>query len=334
MKKARVVSCNNTKASTGNKNASRVFDKDNSSKPVSEKRRFVRLPQDHKWRKLSSAGIREVMVKKLAISPTLIGRIKPVNSGFALSPCSTEARDKILNAGNGFFLSGEKLEAATNWVSVLIPTVPAFIRKEQGVVEVSNTLLADKVERVYSVRSANLKLYGRNKAEAPHRTWMAFLSKAPRGSFKVFDESGVARPFKKQQPLEFCKRCNGHHPTKNCFRAPSCGNCGSTNHPKDLCMAVTKCRNCGGPHRSDSRRCLARHTRSGAPTKEQLKTYRQAGEREFQALLRAKAAEEFAATVESTNDNVISSQVTEPESNIENSLAPSVDNPTDDAMRL
>ncbi|KHJ30389.1 putative eka-like protein [Erysiphe necator] len=221
MKKARVVSCNNTQASTGNKNASRVFDKDNSSKPVSDKRLFVRLPQDHEWRKLSPAGIREVVVKKLAISPTLIGRIKPVNSGFALSPCSTKARDKIFNAGNGFFLSGAKLEAATNWVSVLIPTVPAFICKEQGVVEVSNTLLTDEVERVCSVRPAHLKLYGRNKAEAPHRTWMAFFSKAPRGSFKVFDESGVARPFKKQQPLEFCKRCNGHHPTKNCSRAPS-----------------------------------------------------------------------------------------------------------------
>ncbi|KHJ33173.1 putative eka-like protein [Erysiphe necator] len=106
MKKARVVSCNNTQASTGNKNASRVFDKDNSSKPVSDKGLFVRLPQEHEWRKLSPAGIREVVVKKLAISPTLIGRIKPVNSGFALSPCSTEARDKILNAGNGIFLSG------------------------------------------------------------------------------------------------------------------------------------------------------------------------------------------------------------------------------------
>ncbi|KHJ30786.1 putative eka-like protein [Erysiphe necator] len=151
------------------------------------------------------------------------------------------------------------------------------------------------------MRPAHLKLYGRNKAEAPHRTWMAFFSKAPSSSFKVFDESGVARKFKKQQPLDFCKRCNGHHPTRNCSRAPSCGNCGSTNHPEEICMAVTKCRNCGGPHRSDSRRCLARPTRSGAPTKEQLKTYRQAGERELQALLRAKATEESAATAENKN---------------------------------
>ena len=99
-------------------------------------------------------------------------------------------------------------------------------------------------------------------------------------------------------------------------------------------MAATKCRNCGGPHRSDSRKCLARPTRSGAPTKEQLKTYRLAGEREYQALLRAKAAEESAATAKSINDNAIISQISEPVSNIDNSLAPSVGNPTDDAMRL
>ncbi|KHJ30440.1 putative eka-like protein [Erysiphe necator] len=198
-----------------------------------------------------------------------------------------------------------------------LPTIPPYIRKEQGVVEVSKIMLGDEVERVCSMRPAHLKLYGRNKAEAPHRTWMAFFSKAPSSSFKVFDESGVARKFKKQQPLDFCKRCNGHHPTKNCSRVPSCGNCGSTNYAEDLCMAVTKCRNSGGPHRSDSRRCLARPTRSGAPTKEQLKTYRQAGEREFLALLRAKAAEESAATAENKNKNVISSQATVPDPSID-----------------
>lgn len=46
-------------------------------------------------------------------------------------------------------------------------------------------------------------------------------------------------------------------------------------------MAATKYRNCGDPHRAGSRRCLARPTRSGVPTKEQMKTYRQTGEREY-----------------------------------------------------
>ncbi|KAI0994153.1 hypothetical protein K3495_g14030 [Podosphaera aphanis] len=44
------------------------------------------------------------------------------------------------------------------------------------------------------------------------------------------------------------------------------------------------------PHRSDSRSCLARPTRSGPVTKEQLVTSRQASQREFAAVARAKAA--------------------------------------------
>ena len=95
-----------------------------STKPISDKRLFLRLPQEHEWRKLSPAGVREVIVKKLHISPSLLGKIKPVHSGFALSPSSPEAREEMLQAGNGLFLSGGKIEPATNWVSVLVPTVP------------------------------------------------------------------------------------------------------------------------------------------------------------------------------------------------------------------
>ncbi|KHJ32971.1 putative eka-like protein [Erysiphe necator] len=119
------------------------------------------------------------------------------NSGFALSPCSAEACEVILKAGNGFFLSGAKLETATNWVPVLIPTVPSFIRKEQGQVEVSSSMLSNEIERVCSMQPAYVKLYGQNKSDSPHRTWMAYFSKAPRCGFRVFDESGIARPFKK-----------------------------------------------------------------------------------------------------------------------------------------
>ncbi|POS82134.1 hypothetical protein EPUL_006813, partial [Erysiphe pulchra] len=333
-KKARVAVSNKIQAAPHTKVSQRQPAKDKPTTSGSDKRIFVRIPEDHEWRKLSPAGMREVVVKKLSISPSLIGRIKPVHSGFALSPCSTEAREAILKAGNGLFLSGAKLESATNWVPVIIPTVPSSIRKEHGDLEVNSSMLADEVERVCSVRPAHLKLYGRNNSEAPHRTWMAFFSKAPRAGFRVFDESGIARPFKKRQPLEFCKRCNGHHPTKNCSRAPSCGNCGSTNHSEDLCMAKTKCRNCGGPHRSDSRRCLARPTRLGAPTKEQMKAYRQAGEREYQAVLRAKAAEEAAASTENINIEIISSQCSEPNSNFENSQASPVVQSTGDASCL
>ncbi|KHJ31149.1 putative eka-like protein [Erysiphe necator] len=140
---------------------------------------------------------------------------------------------------------------------------------------------------------------------------MAFFSKASHCGFRVFGESGIARPFKKQQPLEFYKRCNRHHPAKNCSRAPSCGNCGSKNHATDNCLAATKCRNCGGPHRSDSRKCLVRPTRSRAPIKEQMRIYRQAGDREYKAVLRARATEENAVSIEKMNAELTSSQLQE-----------------------
>ncbi|KHJ34876.1 putative eka-like protein [Erysiphe necator] len=145
---------------------------------------------------------------------------------------------------------------------------------------------------------------------------------------------GLRDRSKKQQPSEFCKRCNGHHLTKNCSRAPFFGICSSTNHSEDLCIATTKCRNCGGPHRSDSRRCLARPTRSGAPTKEQMKAFRQAGEREFQAVLRAKAAEDSATSAEDLNIGKIISQTTEVDTNINIIPASPVVNSTCDAVHL
>ena len=96
-------------------------------------------------------------------------------------------------------------------------------------------------------------------------------------------------------------------------------------------MALTSCRNCGGPHRSDSRKCLARPTRQGAPTKEQLKTFRQAGDREYQAVVRAKAAEDRALAAEESSETVLS----QPEAMVsENIQASPVEVMSEDAMRL
>ncbi|KHJ35103.1 putative eka-like protein [Erysiphe necator] len=185
-KKTRVTLRNTPQVAPVIRATQQLSNKDKSpAKTLSDKRLFVRLPQDHEWRKLSPAGIREIIVQKLAISPSLFGKIKPVNSGFALSPCSTEARETILNAGNGLFLTGAKLEPATNWIPMIIPTIPSTIRKVQGEIEVSNSMLIDEVERVCSVRPAHVKLYGGNKTEAPHRTWMAYFSKAPRAATNI-----------------------------------------------------------------------------------------------------------------------------------------------------
>lgn len=219
LKKARVTPSTTTQTAPVGTKKDKSGIRSSSNKDPSDKRLFVRLPADHEWRKLLPAGIREVIVKKLSISPTLIGKIKLVHSGFALSPCSSEAQENILKAGNGLFLTGAKLEPATNWVPILVPTVPATICMEHGKVEITKSMLSDEIERICSIRPSHLKLYGRNNPEAPHRTWMAYFSVRPRGVFRVFDESGIARLYKKHQTLEFCRRCNGHHPSKKLFES-------------------------------------------------------------------------------------------------------------------
>ncbi|KHJ36122.1 putative eka-like protein [Erysiphe necator] len=95
-KKARVTLSMKTQAAPISKATQRVANKRNfiTTAPT-DQRLFVRIPQEHEWRKLSPAGIREIIVQKLSISPSLIGKIKPIQSGFALSPCSTEARQTI-----------------------------------------------------------------------------------------------------------------------------------------------------------------------------------------------------------------------------------------------
>ncbi|KHJ33554.1 putative eka-like protein [Erysiphe necator] len=278
----------------------------NSKKSNSDKsdfRLFVRLPLEHEWLKLSPTGIREMIVKRLSISPASIGLIKPVRAGFAPSPYSIEARENILKASGRLFLSGAKLEPATQWTPLLIPTVPKIINSLKGRKEISKLMLADEIERVSSLRPEAVKVNGCQKPDAPHRTWLALFTKTPKPGFRVFDESGISSIFKKQTPIEFCKRCNGHHSSKFCSRAPLCGNCGSTMHTQDVCMAATRCKNCEGPHWSDSPKCLARSTRQGAPTKQQLKVYHQAGDHEFQTAIRSRAAVEKASEMEALIGN-------------------------------
>ena len=113
----------------------------------------------------------------------------------------------------------------------------------------------------------------------------------------------------KKQSLDFCKRWQGHRRSKFCSRAPSCGNCGSIMHPQEACQSLTKCKNCGGAHRSDSHHCPVRPTRIGSPTKEQIKVFRQVGEREYQAIARTKAAEAIAAAAELANKTTVETTI-------------------------
>lgn len=61
-----------------------------------DKRLFIWLPSGLASRKISLAGIREVVAKKLSISPTSMGFYKLARSGFTLSPRNKDIREALL----------------------------------------------------------------------------------------------------------------------------------------------------------------------------------------------------------------------------------------------
>ncbi|POS83397.1 hypothetical protein EPUL_005622 [Erysiphe pulchra] len=227
-------------------------------------------------------------------------------------------REDLLSAAGGLFMSGASLEPAPNWVPVLVPTVPKTIVTTDGQVEVSKSMLIDEIERVSSKRPALVKLYGTTNPEAPHRTWLALFSEAPGTGFRAFYESGITKIFKKKQPIEFLLET---------ARVRHLAGIAAL-----LCTLKT---NCGGPHRSDSHRYLARPTRFGKPTKEQLKAYRRAGDREYQAVVRANAAEARAKIAENPDEaNVTPSSSQETIISVDNLNETPVNTQTGEEMRL
>ncbi|KHJ31574.1 putative eka-like protein [Erysiphe necator] len=180
------------------------------------------------------------------------------------------------------------MEPASDLITYRIATVPVALRTSIGSVTVEDTNLTSKIVRVTNVAPKMVRAHGKTRADAPHRSWLAHFpcEQAPRPDFRLFDESGVTVLNKLRKSIQQCKRCHGFHVTRGCSRAPACENCSSTMNSINECKAPTKCRNCGGSQRSDNRNCPAHPSRSEPVSKDQLRTFRQMGQREYHAKAR------------------------------------------------
>lgn len=112
-------------------------------------------------------------------------------SDLDLSAYTGSVRRETLKLMNGLFLIGEKLELATNMISVIIPTVPTAIRALEGQVNVCIQMLTDEVDRVSAIRPELVKSYGKNILKVLQKLQMALFAEAPHHSFRVFDESDL-----------------------------------------------------------------------------------------------------------------------------------------------
>ena len=261
-------------------------------KVEADDRLFIRLQETHEWRRLSPSGIREAIAMQTKCAPSDVEHVHRVPTGFAIRAIDSDAKNRLMEASDTLNILGAKLEKPSEIVALRIATVPTAVYTLDGKIQVSPEMVATEIIRVTKCTPTKVRVHGKGKLGASYQEWLAHFPKgsSPKPGFRLFDDSGVATVHRPQAPVLQCKRCLGFHPTRACSRAPACWNCGSTMHISAECKAATKCRNCAGPHRSDSRRCLARPTKSGPPTKEQLVTIRQASQREYSAVARAKAA--------------------------------------------
>ncbi|KAI1001736.1 hypothetical protein K3495_g6467 [Podosphaera aphanis] len=264
-----------------------------------DERLFPRLGKDHDWRKLSSAGVREAVGQLLSLPPTTIEHVYRVPTGFALRAKDEETRQVLIDLAKYFAPIGAKLEKASDLVVFRISTVPVAIGSLLGRVHITEEMVKNEITRVTNTAPVKVRSHGKSKEGAPYQSWLAQFDRtsAPRPGFRLFDESGIAVRHQPRQTVQQCKRCLQFHGTRGCSRATACCNCSSTMHSSAECKVHTRCRNCGGPHRSDSRDCLARPTRTGPATKEQLLTIRKQSQREFAAVARAKAAVKHADAI-------------------------------------
>ena len=260
--------------------------------PRQDERLFLRLGKEHDWRHLSPAGIREAVAQHLGLPCDTIEHVYRVPTGFALKAKDEETRQVLIESTEAFTPLGAKLEKASDLIVLRISTVPVALSTRLGRVQITEEMVINEISRITKAIPFKARPHGKSRLGAIQQSWLAYFEKAsaPRPGFRIFDDSGVAVRHQPQRTVQQCKRCLGFHGTRGCSKAPACWNCSSKMHSSAECKASSKCRNCGGPHRSDSRSCLARPTRSGPVTKEQLITIRQASQREFAAAARAKAA--------------------------------------------
>ncbi|KHJ34118.1 putative eka-like protein [Erysiphe necator] len=169
-----------------------------------DERLFLRIDKNHEWRLLAPSGVREILCEHLSCTPSDITHITRTPTGFALTVKGKETRQKLLNDSDGISTQGAKLEPASDLITYRIATVPVALRTSNGSVTVDDTNLASEIVRVTNVAPKMVRVHGKTRVGAPHRSWLAHFPRdqAPRPGFRLFDESGVAVIYKLRRSIQ------------------------------------------------------------------------------------------------------------------------------------
>ena len=262
--------------------------------PKEDKRLFLRVGQDHQWRKLSPVTIKKMVTERAGVAPSAIIALTQVRSGLAMECASDALRETILRVGPSFQQENITIEPASDWTSVIVPHVPIYIRTMGGRIEVTREMVMAECQANCGVTPIQVRP-NYVKMGQYSTSWIVHFKQVPANlKFRLFDESGPAIPFSRKRPIEQCQRCWGYHSIRNCVKGLRCEKCSGT-HEKTECTAnIPKCANCSGPHEATNLDCMARPSRQHGQitprTPAELRVIRERGSRDFKAALQQSEA--------------------------------------------
>lgn len=246
--------------------------------PPLDNRLFVRLPENHVLRAVSTYSIQNDLNK--ALGKKLVKEIQTTRTGFALCPLSPEAQDSLealipqITA-----LFSEKgpcvVEKASNLVSYRIALIP---RSFQGFQDNQITQIRVTPEHLSSALTEELGFTPtqvaetRHSTENPHTFSTSWIARFPSNtttlprSLLLFGARASVKLLPKRVAVIQCNRCLMWHNERTCARLARCRLCGSTTHTENEhtpCSTTAhpcppRCFHCHGPHPADSPECLLR----------------------------------------------------------------------------
>ena len=142
-----------------------------STKPTTkDERLFLRLGNEHPWRKLSPFGVREAMAQILVIPQTNIDHVYRVPTGFAIRAENQESRAVMLSLAGSLVQQDAILEEASDLGSLRIATVPVAINTIMGRVIVTEEMVTDEIVRVTKAVPIKVRPHEKGRPGALYQT--------------------------------------------------------------------------------------------------------------------------------------------------------------------
>lgn len=274
-----------------------------------DERVFLRVKPDHPWTRMSPHFIKISLASKLRLANSAIKQVIVVNSGFAIQAEGDGARSALLSGAALLDSAEMKLEAASNWISVLAPNTPDRLYTLEGPTPVTSEMVIEEATLKTGVRSTSARAFATSMARQSTDWVLHFATGNPKLGERLFKERGRLYELQRKAKIAQCNQCWGHHPTKICSRAERCSRCGSIEHKATECkQLVPRCINCHGPHAATEPSCMARPTRAGGKTvqrtRDQLSVIREQGQKERNASIRELEAKQKAAEATAENETI------------------------------